>query len=89
MNNENNERPKFPTNPDTPVRPIYEPDDYTGKIIYGMTKREYFAAAAMQGLASKDYAHLGAVDAEEISRAISSTSVQLADALIVELNKEK
>lgn len=47
----------------------------------GLTKREYFAAMAMQGLA-------GYVDDDQYKPAvIASTSVQLADALIEALNK--
>ena len=48
----------------------------------GLTKREYFAAMAMQGLLASD-TQLIAPDVT-----IESISVQMADALIAELNKE-
>ncbi len=46
---------------------------------YGLTKREYFAAMAMQGLASRQ---LGYEDASE-------DAVEFADALIAALNEPK
>jgi hypothetical protein len=46
----------------------------------GLTKREYYAARAMQGLA-----HVPAIDAKATARA----AVEHADALIAELEKVK
>lgn len=48
--------------------------------VNGLTKREYFAAMAMQGLCST-------VDDSTTSKAIASDSVLMADALIAELSK--
>lgn len=50
-----------------------------GYVCVGLTKREYFAAAAMQAFASLD-----GVDILRTAR----WAVQQADALIAELNKE-
>lgn len=49
----------------------------------GLTKREYFAAMAMQGILS-DQTHLRPNEAEEIVR----RSVILADALLEQLNQQ-
>lgn len=49
---------------------------------YGLTKREYFAAQAMQGMiASNEWI------ADTLER-VSKTAIEYADALIAELNKE-
>jgi hypothetical protein len=67
------------------AHPHIELDSYSGKPCYqhfGLTKREYYAGLAMQGLlasgASKNEAHLNAIYA-----------VQHADALLIELAKEE
>lgn len=72
------------TNPNEPINlGLIEERDDTGALMYapqfflGLTKREYFAAMAMQGMASLD------IDLKDKVEA----SVQLADALIKELNK--
>lgn len=50
-----------------------------------LTKREYFAAMAMQGMcADMDNANL-----QNSARSVASESVRFADTLIAELNKEK
>lgn len=49
----------------------------------GLTKREYFAAMAMQGLVSKDSG-----DTYGYEHAYTELAVGYADALIEELNKE-
>lgn len=49
---------------------------------YGLTKREYFASMAMQGIVSSpydDYSHAS----------VAFYAVGMADALIEELNKQK
>ena len=52
----------------------------------GLTKREYFAAVAMQGiLAGEDNFPYKSKD--EFLKSITSISVELADQLIIELNK--
>jgi len=59
---------------------FYHPEGGIDSPQSGLTKREYFAAMAMQGILS----HLTTrVSAEEVARA----AVELADQLIIELNK--
>jgi len=53
-----------------------------GILVPGLTKREYFAALAMQGFLAE-----GAVSRAHIGE-IAESSVQTADALIEALNKE-
>lgn len=48
---------------------------------YGLTKREYFAALAMQGIVSTDLA--------DTYENFAKASVAMADALIKALNKEQ
>lgn len=72
MNN-NQDEPAFPT------CDVLHPN---GQIQYGsigLTKREYFAAMAMQGLLAHDPTY-------EFTE-IASDSVKMTDALIAELNK--
>lgn len=63
------------TNPDSPINPV-------GSSVYansqGLTKREYFAAMAMQGLLA---------DGHYFNKFIAETSRRMADVLIEELNK--
>lgn len=70
-----------------PIQPVYSatgnPSDEGDipylegrKVFIGLTKREHFAALAMQGLADND----------ETPEQISVTAVQIADALINALN---
>jgi hypothetical protein len=54
------------------------PDDFT--VHYGLTKREYFAAMALQGLLARDAAGIGA-------EANARAAVEQADALIAYLNR--
>jgi len=58
--------------------PVY-PNKFV-PILYGLTKREYFAAMAMQGLLA-----LGGV----VYQSPVKSAVEYADALIEELNKTK
>ena len=72
---ENNE-----TNPNEPINMVEYNNNY---ISTGLTKREYFAAMAMQGIiANKDGLDI------KIERIVES-AVDTADALIEELNKTK
>jgi hypothetical protein len=64
-----------------PNEPIHTIEYNNNYISYGLTKREYFAAMAMQGLLS-DY------ESESIED-YSKYAVQLADTLIEELSKTK
>lgn len=50
-----------------------------GSMAFGLTKREYFAAMAMQGMFS--------ANVEDESTTITKWAVEAADALIAELSK--
>ncbi len=66
------------TNGNDLITPLINTDTEAGHYS-GLTKREYFAAMAMQGLlASGDY-----------TQDIAHSSVECADALISELNKQQ
>ncbi len=67
-----------PRNGEDPAFPLW--DDEMNTKQSGLTKREEFAKAAMQGLASKE----GNANAEFDTK----LAVEYADALIVALNKE-
>lgn len=68
------------TNGNEPIITLEYNNDYT---LMGLTKREYFAAMAMQGIISnKDGLDI------KIERIVES-AVDTADALIEELNKTK
>jgi nitrogenase subunit NifH len=68
------------TNPNEPINMVEYNNNY---ISTGLTKREYFAAMAMQGIiANKDGLDI------KIERIVES-AVDTADALIEELNKTK
>lgn len=54
-------------------------------ISYGLTKREYFAALAMQGLCTQYSEYRD----PQCSTEIVKFSVKVADALLAELSKEK
>jgi nitrogenase subunit NifH len=68
------------TNPNEPINMVEYNNNY---ISTGLTKREYFAAKAIQGIiANKDGLDI------KIERIVES-AVDIADALIEELNKTK
>ena len=68
------------TNPNEPINMVEYNNNY---ISTGLTKREYFAAMAMQGIiANKDGLDI------KIERIVES-AVDTADALIEELNKKR
>lgn len=69
----------YQTNPNEPINLF---DAYRDYLTTGLTKREYFAAMALQGLITR----YGVRDSQE-EQAIQS--VIMADALIKELNKKK
>ena len=82
--------PNEPTNPTTmsfaveyshPTAAAMLPE-YENKTLTGLTKREYFAAMAMQGIAS-DQTFVKPNEPEEIAE----RAVAMADALITTLNK--
>lgn len=61
----------------------YHPiEDWSRMDYVGVSKREQFAAMAMQGMLSKGWEHLGEVH-------MAQKAIKLADALIEELNKTK
>ena len=69
------------TNPDDPINVVHIADDLWKD---GLTKREYFAALAMQGFLAAD------LDWEAKTMAqLAPVAVQYADALIHELNKPR
>lgn len=62
--------------------PAFEtPKTLWNKPQYGLTKREYFAAMAMQGIVSTDLA--------DTYENFAKASVMMADALIEQLNKQQ
>lgn len=64
------------TYPNEPIYPIIDLG------VNGLTKREYFAGLAMQGLVNH-FVYNYNVDAEKLA----AVAVKMADALIAELNK--
>lgn len=68
------------THGDSPINTIEYNNNY---VSIGLTKREYFAAMAMQGALANKSAH------ERTIEMITESAVKLADALIEELNKTK
>lgn len=77
-------------NGDQPINHVTEAEkdrhDFKSTLNYlGLTKREYFATMAMQGLLA-NHAVIEAVNSIEIEY-IQSRSVALADALLSELEK--
>lgn len=67
------------TNPDEIAFPVVIPSN---ELYPGLTKRELFAAMAMQGLCSQESKCY-------FDGAIAAYAVEYADALIAELNKEQ
>jgi len=57
--------------------------------MHGLTKREYFAAMAMQGFSSNECwaKSMSPDDWEEYTTRLAKASVELADALLLELSK--
>lgn len=59
------------------------------QIIHGLTKREYFAATAMQGILSgKVGKNVAAADHDDMCEVVATLSIYYADALIAALNDE-
>lgn len=78
-------------NGDRPINPVFEiPDDLssnlTGKDVIGLTKREYFAAMAMQGILGNNR-ELDSLGGSPIK--ISQHCIEMADILLFELEKTK
>lgn len=53
----------------------------------GLTKREYFVAAALMGLCAETSERFAG--GETMSKIIAQEAIQIADAILVELEKEK
>lgn len=69
------------TKPNAPINSIPDLNNHPSEW-YGLTKREYFAAMALQGLLSTDNDH-------SPHNWYGEKSVELADALIKALNESK
>jgi hypothetical protein len=65
----------------------FDGEDFFNK--NGLTKREYFAAMAMQGICTPCIAGSHNANNAQESQFKAEMAVRLADALIAELNKEK
>lgn len=73
----------FLTNGDQPANPVVETDNCIN-IVTGLTKREAFAMAAMQGMSSHpDFYNMS----ESFADTIVIDCVKFADALLKELEK--
>ena len=70
---------KQKTNPDEPIQPEEYDNNYRYYKSNGLTKREYFAAMALQGLL--------ATNSTTTIEYYAIDAVRIADALIDELNK--
>lgn len=78
--------------PNSPAFPLRGTDDLAGNpskwTWLGLTKREYFAGLAMQGFITMPSADKNATfDGHATGEKIAFLSVQMADALLAELNK--
>jgi hypothetical protein len=73
------------TNTDEPINFCSVKDGQTAFYFYGLTKREYFAALAMQGVCSGNITVNSKITGHPAYTA--EFAVQCADALIEELNK--
>lgn len=74
--------------------PTITEDGFTNPVhpeSYGLTKREYFAAMAMQALvansANFEFFQRTAIDPKEVREQTAITAIQFADALILALNQ--
>jgi hypothetical protein len=73
-------RSKSPTTANSPLNPqVLKFGDGSEIVNMGLTKREYFAAMAMQGMAQ--------ISGVSLSKEVARQSVEYADALIEALNK--
>lgn len=80
-------------NKDKMAFPFYEPGTGFGSVSEGLTKREYFAAKAMQGLIGNWEASCKICDSDprydgtNFMNVVAINSVEFADALLAELSK--
>ena len=70
-----------------PYDPAFTDHPISDQVWTGLTKREYFAAMAMQGLLSSDIPESTGNTPADRRSYLARTSIQIADALIAELNK--
>ncbi len=77
-----------PPNKNRPAYPSEEVDDGDGTVTFnpGLTKRELFAAMAMQGWCAANPNYGGTV--EDALKITAKASVAVADALLAELEKK-
>jgi hypothetical protein len=71
-----------------PISPMESDDD----LLYGLTKREYFAGLAMQGLLSNsEFIKGGSFDFKSrgTEERVSSIATNISDALLAELERTK
>lgn len=80
---------------DAPAFPQFQPDGVPGVGWFGLTKREWFAGLAMQGMLAGVWTDDDMTDYDndpvafsEHQSAIAKSSVDYADALIAALNAE-
>lgn len=78
------------TNGDDPVGIIGSDSGHIGASGLGLTKREYFAAMAMQGILASDWGKKrdGEGKSDIMLDQVRMAAVKCADAIINELNKE-
>lgn len=85
------------TNPDDMAFPEIKsrsdnPEDYNVTEISasgGLTKREYFAAKAMQGMLANGFFRVGCEKPDLRTEKMAFTAVQISDCLMTYLNKGK
>ena len=71
------------TEPNRTIHPVKMDAHYSE---FGLTKREYFAAMAMQGILARPDTY-GHKSRQDFLTSHTSIAVELADQLIIELNK--
>jgi len=62
-------------------------EDAKGNTIAGLTKREYFAGLAMQGILANNQLTRAIEPKEKFSEVISTLAIQTANALIAQINQ--
>ena len=72
------------TKANEPAFPYYHNIDYWGS---GLSKREYFAAKAMQGILSANAPAMEEVNDKNVDYVVAREAVASADALLAELEK--
>lgn len=58
-------------------------------LVYTLTKRDLFAAMAMQGMCASRLGNVNLNETASLIRYCAEDSIKLADALLLELNKER